>query len=53
MSLVYMEMRHGKLCIVHPNGYIAFTWKEWQVAKDAGDNLFGYPDAVPGEVESG
>lgn len=45
---VWMEMRDGKLYIVHPSGYIAFTHREWQVAKDAGDDLFGYPDAVEG-----
>lgn len=47
---VWMEMHHGKLYIVHSSGYIAFTRREWQVAKDAGDELFGYP--VPGERES-
>lgn len=46
---VWMEMRHGKLYFVHSVGYIAFTWEEWQVVKNTGDDLFGHPDAIPGE----
>lgn len=46
-----MEMRDEKLYIVHPSGYIAFTRREWQVVKEAGDDLFKEQDAIPGSVE--
>lgn len=49
--MIRMEVHHGKLYLIYSSGYIAFTFEEWQAAKETGDALFGNPGMIKGHVE--
>lgn len=37
MGRVWVQLHDGKVVIVHPGGYLAFTPEEWEDLKHAGD----------------